>query len=55
MTTDQPIITAVRTANGAYVDGTLIEELLSDTLTSGLTISEFYGDKAYFRKSILKR
>lgn len=55
MTTDQRIITAVRTANGAYVDGTLIEELLSDTLTSGLTISEFYGDKAYFRKSILEK
>lgn len=55
MTTDQRIITAVRTANGAYVDGTLIEELLSDTLTSGLTINEFYGDKAYFRKSILEK
>ncbi|MFA6930169.1 MAG: IS1182 family transposase [Lentisphaeria bacterium] len=55
MTTDQRIITAVRTANGAYVDGTLIEELLSDTLTSGLTITEFYGDKAYFRKSILEK
>jgi len=55
MTTDQRIITAVRTANGAYVDGTLIEELLSDTLSSGLTINEFYGDKAYFRKSILEK
>lgn len=55
MTTDQRIITAVRTANGAYVDGTLIQELLNDTLTSGVTIKEFYGDKAYFRKSILEK
>lgn len=55
MTTDQRIITAVRTANGAYVDGTLIKELLGDTLSSGLTISEFYGDKAYFRKTILEK
>jgi transposase len=55
MTTDQRIITAVRTANGAYVDGSLIKELLGDTLSSGLTITEFYGDKAYFRKSILEK
>ena len=55
MTTDQRIITAVRTGSGAYVDGTMIEELLKNTLASGLKINEFYGDKVYFRKSILDK
>ncbi len=55
MTTDERLITAVRTGTGAYVDGTMIEALLKDTQASGLTINEFYGDKAYFRKSILDR
>lgn len=55
MTTDQRLITAVRTGNGAYVDGNLIEELLKDTQASGLNICEFYGDKAYFRKNILEK
>lgn len=55
MTTDQRLITAVRAGNGAYVDGSLIEGLLKDTQASGLTVCEFYGDKAYFRKSILEK
>ncbi len=37
------------------MDGSLIKELLGVTLSSGLTITEFYGDKAYFRKSILDK
>lgn len=53
MTTDERIITAVRTANGAYVDGTYAKELINGTLKSGIKIDEFFGDKAYFRKPIL--
>jgi transposase len=55
MTTDQRIITAVQTGNGAYVDGTKIKTLLKDTQASGLKLKEFYGDKAYFRKPILEK
>jgi hypothetical protein len=47
MSTDQWLITAVRTGNGAYGDGSLIEGLLKDTQASGLKVCEFYGDKAY--------
>jgi transposase len=53
MTTDERIITAVRTADGAYTDGNYAKEMLEDTLESGMTVKEVYGDKAYFRKSIL--
>lgn len=53
MTTDERIITAVRTADGAYVDGTYFKELIDETLKSGIKIDEFFGDKAYFRKPIL--
>jgi transposase len=53
MTTDERIITSVRTANGAYMDGSYAKEMLAETKESGLTVEEVYGDKAYFRKSIL--
>jgi transposase len=53
MTCDERIITSVRTADGSYVDGTYTKEMLEDTIKAGLTIDEVYGDKAYFRKSIL--
>lgn len=53
MTTDERIITAVKTADGAYVDGTYAKELIDKTLDSGIKIDEFFGDKAYFRKPIL--
>lgn len=53
MTTDERIITSVRTADGAYVDGTYAKELVEETLKSGVKIEEFFGDKAYFRKPIL--
>ncbi len=53
MTTDERIITAVRTVDGAYVDGTYAKELIDETLKSGIKINEFFGDKAYFRKPIL--
>lgn len=53
MTTDERIITSVRTANGAYMDGGYAKEMLEDTKKAGITIDEVYGDKAYFRKSIL--
>lgn len=53
MTTDERIITSVKTANGAYVDGTYAKEMIDATLKSGIKIDEFFGDKAYFRKPIL--
>lgn len=54
MTTDERIITSVRTANGAYVDGNYAKEMLTQTEDSGIEIKEVYGDKAYFRKPILE-
>lgn len=54
MTTDERIITSVRTANGAYVDGNYTEEMLQQTKSAGIKIKEVYGDKAYFRKPILE-
>lgn len=53
MTTDERIITSVRTADGAYMDGGYAKEMLTETIMSGIKIKEVYGDKAYFRKSIL--
>ena len=53
MTTDENIITAVCTENGAYTDGSNTNILLKNTLASGLEVKEVYGDKAYFRKPIL--
>jgi transposase len=53
MTTDERIITSVRTADGAYVDGTHAKEMIDETSKSGIKIDEFFGDKAYFRKPIL--
>lgn len=53
MTTDERIITSVRTANGSYTDGNYTKEMLNDTLKSGISVEEVYGDKAYFRKTIL--
>ena len=53
MTTEENIITAVRTENGAYTDGSNMHQLLTATLDSGILVNEIYGDKAYFRKPIL--
>ncbi len=53
MTTDERIITSVRTSNGAYIDGSHAKDLFDETKKSGVKIQEVYGDKAYFRKSIL--
>ena len=53
MTTEERIITAVKVADGAYVDGTYTKEMIKQTLKSGVKIEEFYADKAYFRKPIL--
>lgn len=55
MTTKERIITAVKTYNGAYVDGTGFEELIDLTKECGITIEEIFGDKAYFRKPILDK
>jgi transposase len=53
ITTKDRIITGVRVSDGAYVDGTLFQELLELTMKSGLTIKDIFGDKAYFKKQIL--
>lgn len=53
MTTDERIITSIKTANGAYVDGSFTKEMLKQTQEAGIKLEEIYGDKAYFRKSIL--
>jgi transposase len=53
MIPEERIITAVRAADGAYVDGSEFEDIYSRSKACGLTIQEVYGDKAYFRKSIL--
>lgn len=54
MTTNEHIITAACTENGAYTDGSNTKELLDKTLAGNIVLSEFYGDKAYFRKAILE-
>jgi transposase len=53
ITTEERIITAARINDGAYVDGTQFSELMELTQKTGLEIKEVYGDKAYFKKSIL--
>lgn len=53
MTTGERIITSVRTANGSYMDGNYAKEMLDETKKAGISVDEVYGDKAYFRKSIL--
>jgi len=53
MTTDERIITAVAIHSGEYVDGAGFKDLIDRTKQSGINSSEFYGDKAYFRKDIL--
>lgn len=53
MTTDERIITSVRTAHGAYMDGNHTKEMLEQTKEAGINLEEVYGDKAYFRKTIL--
>lgn len=53
MTTEENIITAICTENGAYTDGNNTKELLDRTIESGVNVKAFYGDKAYFRKGIL--
>lgn len=53
MTTDERIITAVDIHSGEYVDGTGFDALLERTKAAGVSPTEVYGDKAYFRKDIL--
>jgi transposase len=53
MISEERIITAIETFDGAYVDGSKFNELYTRTKACGLNIKEAYGDKAYFRKSIL--
>lgn len=51
--TNDGLITAATVNPGNYVDGTDFEKIYEITLASGLKISEFYGDKSYFKKDIL--
>ena len=52
MLSEQRIITAVTTENGAYVDGTEFDKLYESTKDCGIDIKQFLADKAYFRKPI---
>lgn len=52
-TTDGSLITGVIVEPGSYVDGSNFEELFTQTLKSGLTVSGVYGGKAHFRYNIL--
>ena len=54
MTTQSKLITAVSVNHGAYVDGTEFEDLFTLTMESGLNIEEVFGDKAYFKNTILE-
>jgi hypothetical protein len=38
MTTEERIITAVKTADGTYIDGTYTKELIEQTLKAGVKI-----------------
>ena len=53
ITTDERIITAADAHNGEYIDGKEFAPLLDKTLSTGMKVAEFYGDKAYFRKDII--
>ena len=46
--TNSGIITAVTVNPGNYVDGTDFEKIYKQTEASGLNVTEFYGDKAYY-------
>ena len=54
MTADERIITAIDVHTGEYVDGKEFSTLLEKTVNTGTSVSELYGDKAYFRKDILE-
>jgi hypothetical protein len=53
MTTDG-IITAVGVHDGAYVDGTDFDRLYELTKKAGIDVDAIFGDKAYFKQSILE-
>jgi len=55
MTAEERIITAIDAHSGEYSDGTDFDALLERTLKSGTLMGELYGDKAYFKKSILEK
>jgi len=49
------LITAVGVHDGAYVDGTDFDRLYDLTLKCGIDVEALFGDKAYFKKSILDK
>ncbi|MGB9763667.1 MAG: IS1182 family transposase [Minisyncoccia bacterium] len=53
MLTEERIITAINVYDGAYVDGTEFKKLYRRTKECGIQIKNVYGDKAYFRQSII--
>lgn len=52
-TTDGGLITSIDVEPGSYVDGCKFKDHLEETQKTGLTITNVYGDKAYFRADIL--
>ena len=53
MIPEDRIITNVEVADGAYVDGNKFADIYQRSKDCGLKVDAVYGDKAYFRKSIL--
>lgn len=53
--TNSGLITAATVNPGNYVDGTDFEKIYEQTKAGGIEVTEFYGDKAYFRKDILTK
>ncbi|MDP2926353.1 MAG: IS1182 family transposase [Nanoarchaeota archaeon] len=54
MIPEEKIITSVEVHDGAYVDGTDFRKHMENTIEAGINIKTGYGDKAYFRKSIIE-
>ena len=55
LTTEGRLITAVGVHDGAYVDGVDFDRLYELSKKVGIDIESIYGDKAYFRKTILDK
>ena len=53
--TTSGLITAVGVHDGAYVDGMDFDRLYELTLKCGIDVEALFGDKAYFKKSILDK
>lgn len=55
LTSDGELITAINVKNGAYTDGQEFDKLYKNIQKTGLKIDKFFGDKAYFKISIINK